>query len=207
MAEPLPLEQEHELLSSDGSALYVPGFLDPDAADTLFMDLRDHVEWESTELVMFGRRVPEPRQSSWHADDDITYTYSGVTRRPQPWPDSLLQLRHACQQHTGSLFNSALLNHYRNGDDHLGWHSDNELCNGPEPVIASISLGATRRFDMRHVESKETVSVELTHGSLLVMSGLSQQKWVHRVARTTKVGAARINITFRFVDPTLEVRR
>jgi alkylated DNA repair dioxygenase AlkB len=204
MAEQLPLQQPQELLPYDGSALFIPDFLDLDLADQLFAELHEGVAWEQSELIVFGNKVSEPRFSSWHSDPGVTYSYSGTKRVPQPWLPGLSTLRLLCEERTNTTFNSALVNLYRTGLDHLGWHSDNELCNGPTPTIASISLGATRRFDMKHNDTGEVYGVHLQHGSLLVMAGLSQQKWVHRVPKTTKVGAARINVTFRFVDPSLE---
>jgi alkylated DNA repair dioxygenase AlkB len=204
MAELLPIQEPLDLLPYDGSARYVPEFLNADDADRLFIELRDGISWEQSELIVFGNKVIEPRCSSWHSDPDITYTYSGTTRTPQPWLPGLSAVRRLCEEHTNSRFNSALVNLYRTGLDHLGWHADNELCNGPTPTIASISLGATRRFDMKHNDTGEVYGIPLQHGSLIVMSGLSQQKWVHRVPKTTKVGSARINVTFRLVDPALE---
>mgnify|MGYP006295378733 FL=1 len=111
----------------------------------------------------------------------------------------LTSLKKQCEQATGVSFNSVLVNLYRDGNDGVGWHADNEAVNGREPTIASISLGATRRFDLRHRESKETIKVDLHAGSLLVMSGLSQHCWVHQVAKTKQVVGPRINLTFRRV--------
>lgn len=111
----------------------------------------------------------------------------------------LAEIRDRCSQVTNTKFNAALVNLYRNGQDGVGWHSDNEACNGPEPTIASVSLGATRRFDMRHRKTGETIKIQLESGSLLVMAGKSQQYWVHQVAKTKRVHEPRINLTFRRV--------
>ena len=199
-----PLFPSHgEQLPFDGSAFLVPDFLPHEFADEALKELISSTPWESTQLVMFGQQVSEPRSSVW-VSDDVTYTYSRVTRQPLPWTPLLLDIRERCQQHTKTTFNGVLINYYRNGLEHLGWHSDNELANGPEPVIASISLGAERRFDLRHNETRTHISVDLPHGSLLVMSGASQARWMHRVARTTKVTNPRVNLTFRFVDKRFE---
>jgi alkylated DNA repair dioxygenase AlkB len=153
--------------------------------------------WESQSLHMYGKMVSEPRLSTWHAEPHVTYTYSGALRTPIAWTPTLLALREACEQHTAHTFNGLLVNQYRNGNDHLGWHADDELSNGPEPLIASLSFGAERRFDLRHRETNQIVSTQLPHGSLLVMSGLSQKCWLHRVAKEPHVTQPRINLTFR----------
>jgi alkylated DNA repair dioxygenase AlkB len=189
-----------EQLPKDGSAVLIPDFLDIESADKAFADLRDTIPWEEQHLAMFGSIVPEPRLSSWHSDN-IPYTYSGVTRTPRPFTPLLQELRERCSQISHSSFNSVLVNYYRNGNDHLGWHSDNEIVNGPEPVIASVSLGAERRFDFRHNDTGQVVKVLLPHGSLLVMSGLSQQCWQHRIVKEPNLTGERINLTFRAVLP------
>ena len=187
-----------EQLPCDGSAVLVPGFLDTDSADSAFLELRDSIEWQEQQLAMFGNIVPEPRLSSWHSDG-IAYAYSGVTRTPRPFTPLLHHLRAMCTAESGAEYNSVLANYYRDGHDHLGWHSDNEIVNGTEPTIASVSLGAERRFDLRHNETGEVVRVLLPHGSLLIMSGLSQQCWQHRIAREPDLDGPRINLTFRNV--------
>ena len=192
-----------ELLPRDGSAFLVPEFLPHEFADEALTELITSTPWENPQLLMFGKQVTEPRSSVW-VSDGVTYTYSRVTRHPIPWTPLLNDIRKRCQNWTQTAFNGVLVNYYRSGLDHLGWHSDNERANGPEPVIASISLGAERRFDFRHNETREMVSVQLQHGSLLVMSGRSQDCWMHRVARTTRVLSPRVNLTFRSVDARFE---
>ena len=186
-----------ELLPSDGSALLVPDFLSQSDADTFFSGLHSNTPWEQNFIRLFGKEVSEPRLSAWHAEANLPYTYSGVPRTPHPWKEPLSTLRTACETHTGQAFNGALLNLYRTGQDAMGWHSDDEAVNGPNPVIASISLGAERRFDFRHKQTKEVISVVLPHGSLLVMSGACQTNWLHRIAKATRDLEPRINVTFR----------
>ena len=186
-----------ELLPSDGSAVLFPDFLCESDADKYFSGLHNNTPWEQNFIRLFGKEVSEPRLSTWHAEADLPYTYSGVPRTPHPWKEPLSSLRTACEAHTGQSFNGALLNLYRTGLDAMGWHSDDEAVNGPNPVIASISLGAERRFDFRHKESREVISVVLPHGSLLVMSGACQTFWLHRIAKTTRQAEPRINVTFR----------
>ena len=186
-----------ELLPGDGSAVLFPDFLCESDADNYFSGLHNNTPWEQNFIRLFGKEVSEPRLSTWHAEADLPYTYSGVPRTPHPWKEPLSSLRTACEAHTGQSFNGALLNLYRTGLDAMGWHSDDEAVNGPNPVIASISLGAERRFDFRHKESREMISVVLPHGSLLVMSGACQTFWLHRIAKTTRQTEPRINVTFR----------
>ena len=186
-----------ELLPSDGSAVLVPDFLSESEADEFFDGLHTKTPWEHNSIKLFGKQVPEPRLSSWHAEPNLPYTYSGAPRTPHPWNEPLTALRTACETHIGHTFNGALLNLYRSGQDAMGWHSDDEPVNGPHPVIASISLGSERRFDFRHKQTREVISVVLPHGSLLVMSGPCQTYWLHRIAKTTREIQPRINVTFR----------
>ena len=188
-----------ELLPSDGSAVLVPYFFSPSEADKYFSALLEETPWEQHGFKMFGKHVLEPRLSAWHADPEMEYTYSGQPRTPMPWNKPLTAVRLACEVHIGHSFNGALLNLYRSGADAMGWHSDDEPINGVNPVIASISLGAERRFDLRHKRTRDVVSAVLPHGSLLVMSGACQTNWHHRVAKTTRETDPRINVTFRFL--------
>lgn len=184
-----------EVLPFDGSARLWPEFLeDPDA---MFGNLFQTISWEDHYVTMFGKSVREPRQSAWFHTDGMPYRYSRSLRESQRMFPQLVAIMKRCEDVADAKFNSVLANLYRNGEDSMGWHADDEPELGREPVIASISLGAERRFDFRHRESKDTASVVLPHGSLLVMRGQSQHKWVHRIARSKKVDAPRINLTFR----------
>ena len=192
-----------EILPYDPSAIFHPDFLTSAEADQAFDYIRDTTPWEEQTLTIFGRRVLEPRLSAW-VSDGVSYTYSRTTRHPAQWTPMLRDMRDRCEEATTARFNGVLANYYRNGFDHMGWHADDEPANGPAPIIASVSLGATRRFDFRHNETKEVVCVDLTHGSLLVMSELSQHRWKHRIPKTTRSPLPRINLTFRLVDPLWE---
>jgi alkylated DNA repair dioxygenase AlkB len=192
--------EPRELLPFDGSAVLYDDALDPDFADDAFAELLATNAWESNEVVVFGTKHAEPRLSTWHALDGTTYTYSGLTRVPHPFTPLLGRLRVRCEGLANATFNSVLVNLYRDGTDGVGWHADDEPENGVEPVIASVSLGATRRFDLRHRESGHTVKVNLEHGSVVVMSGLSQHCWVHQIAKTKLTVGPRINLTFRRVE-------
>lgn len=193
--------QWHEVLSCDGSARLMSSFFSRTESDQLFATLFEEVPWSSHDLVLFGKKMSEPRLSSWIGDPGVAYTYSGVRRSPEPWTATLADLRVACERATGTRFNSVLANLYRSGDDSMGWHADDEAELGPEPVIASLSFGDERRFDFRHRITGETISVVLPHGSLLVMSGATQTHWKHRIARTKRSISPRVNLTYRLVLP------
>lgn len=196
-----------EILPFGGSAMLWPAFLhssnaDADAdADDIFQQLHDDISWEQHHITLFGKTVEEPRLSAWFHVDGAPYVYSRSIREAQPFSPLLASIMKKCEQVSGSTFNCALANLYRDGTDAMGWHADDEPELGREPVIASISLGAPRRFDLRHRATGHTERIVLPNGSLLVMSGQSQHQWVHQIARTTKVTTPRINLTFRFLYP------
>lgn len=195
--EQLSIPIPGDVLPHGGSAVLHPDALAPAEADRAFADLMHGEPWEDHELVMFGRSVAEPRRSVWHSDPGLTYTYSASRRRSHEWSPTLDRLRNTCQGLAGATFNGVLVNLYRNGTDHMGWHADDEENLGPEPVIASLSLGAERRFEFRHRVTREVVRIALPHGSVLVMSGQCQSQWVHRIPRQPRLDGARINLTFR----------
>jgi alkylated DNA repair dioxygenase AlkB len=186
-----------QLLPCDGSAILYPDFLNHELADAYFDDLQLTLPWEHNHLVMFGKKVPEPRVSCWHSSNGTPYTYSGKPRTAHPFNETLLAIQKRCELLTSHTFNGVLANLYRDGTDHMGWHADDEPVNGPEPIIASLSLGAERRFEFKHRTTGEKITTALPHGSLLVMSGKSQSHWLHRIAKSTKITEPRINLTFR----------
>lgn len=190
-----------EILPYGGSATLWPSFLDD--PDETFHELLHDIAWEDHYITLFGKSVREPRQSAWFHTDGLPYRYSQSLRESQQMTPLLSHIMDRCADATHTQFNSVLANLYRDGNDAMGWHADDEPELGREPVIASISLGAERRFDLRHRETKESVSVVLPHGSLLIMSGQSQHQWVHRIARTKKVSDPRINLTFRLTLSSL----
>jgi len=179
--------------------------VDVAAADAVFTALRTKVAWRQDHLKMFGNLSPVPRLEAWVADEGLDYTYSGIHHEPDPWIDELVELRDLSSSHTGTRFNSVLCNLYRDGSDGVDWHADDEPEFGPMPVIASWSLGATRRFDLRRVDDHSVkVELELHHGDLVIMSGTTQTLWRHRVPKTKKPVGERINLTFRMVTPKPE---
>lgn len=170
----------------------------PAQADLLFAALRAEIAWQPQRLILFGREVATPRLSCWIGDPDAVYTYSRTRFEPRPWTPTVAALRDDLTARLGLRFNSALANLYRDGRDAMGWHSDDEPELGAEPVIASLSFGAERCFRLRSRTTRATaLSLELAHGSLLVMAGDTQRLYQHALPRRARVAAPRINLTFR----------
>lgn len=153
--------------------------------------------WEQDELVMFGKRIVTARMVAWFGDLDYQYSYSNSIKKSIYWTPELLSIKNLVELKTGQKFNSCLLNLYHNGNEGMGWHQDNEKELGVNPVIASLSLGAARKFCFKHMQSKQKVEIILHPGSLLLMKGETQEKWLHSLPKTTKVNMPRINLTFR----------
>jgi alkylated DNA repair dioxygenase AlkB len=182
---------------SGGSATLHRAAFTPNQSERLFRQLHQDVDWEQQEISVYGKTHLQPRLVAWYGDAGASYTYSGLTLQPIPWIDPIVAIKTVCEAIAGTTFNSVLLNLYRDGEDTVGWHSDDEPTLGHNPVIASVSLGAVRRFDLRHKVSKETVKRPMPAGSVLLMSGGLQAEWSHQVPRTKKVDSPRINLTFR----------
>ncbi|WP_411845400.1 alpha-ketoglutarate-dependent dioxygenase AlkB [Roseibacillus persicicus] len=187
----------YQVLPRDGEAIYYGKIVSGEEADGLLQTLLNEVLWRHDETVMFGKRIVTARQVAWYGDQDFDYTYSGHTHTALEWSAPLRQLKERVEEAAGASYNSCLLNLYQDGNQGMGWHRDNEKELGPQPSIASVSLGAERRFDFRHQESREKVSVVLEHGSLLVMQGTTQAHWQHQMPKTKKVTTPRVNLTFR----------
>ena len=187
----------------DAELAFETHWLAPPAADVLYADLRDTVSWECHRIRLFGREHDSPRLSCWIGDPGASYRYSGTRFEPRPWTDALLPVRARLREELRVDFNSVLANLYRDGRDAMGWHSDNEPELGAQPVIASLNLGATRRFVLKHRgDPDRKLALELPHGSLLVMSGDTQRHYRHALPRTAKPVGARINLTFRRIEAT-----
>ncbi len=172
------------------------GWLARTEADAAFVALLAEVPWEVHHIRLFGRSVASPRLSCWIGDADASYTYSGERFEPKPWFPGLLALRARLEGELDARFNSVLANLYRDGRDAMGWHRDDEPELGAAPLIASVSLGATRRFLLKD-ETGSRHAIELASGDLLLMSGRSQQHYRHALPRTAKPVGPRINLTFR----------
>jgi alkylated DNA repair dioxygenase AlkB len=187
----------------DGSALLWPAAFTPEEAWSAFGRLREEVDWRQEEILIFGERRRVPRLVAWHGDAGAHYEYSGTEHRPAPWTPTLRDLKARVAELAGTEFNAVLLNRYRDGADGMGWHADDEPVLGRNPVIASISLGATRRFALRHRRRKELrLDLPLPHGSLLVMSGATQHHWLHALPKSRRPVGERINLTFRRIALT-----
>lgn len=179
---------------------WLPGWLAQAEAAALFAYLLHAVEWEVHRIRLFGRLVDSPRLSCWIGDADASYRYSGTRFAPHPWPPALLPVRARLEAETGVAFNSVLANRYRDGRDAMGWHSDDERELGPRPLIASLSLGAARRFVLRHrQEPTLRHALELSPGGLMLMGGETQRLYRHALPRTARPVGERINLTFRRV--------
>jgi alkylated DNA repair dioxygenase AlkB len=182
-----------------------PNFVPIAERAELLQALINETPWRETELHMYGRRVKMPRLTCWYGEPDAVYTYSGIKNEPLPWTQRLIALRDKVRRITATTFNSSLLNFYRDGNDYMSWHSDDEKELGSAPAIASVSLGATRRFDFRRANAEErsvhtTRSIELTDGSLLLMTGNTQRDWQHGIPKASRIREPRINLTFRYVQ-------
>lgn len=188
-------------LEPGGKVRYFPHWIDPTTSRFLFAELMQFLNWQQLPIRMFGRWIPQPRLVDFHADPGVAYTYAGLRLEGRGWPRPLRLLRESVAMEAGVELNAVLCNLYRDGRDHMGWHADDEPELGRDPTIASISLGAPRRFLMRPRRPPRTPRHELVlePGSLLLMSGAMQQHWQHQLPKALRVTEARINLTFRRV--------
>jgi alkylated DNA repair dioxygenase AlkB len=193
------------LLPRDGDMFFFSNVIMPTQAAKLFTELQANIKFRHELALLYGRWQKLPRETAWFGDG--AYQSSGVTHRPSPMPECLLPLKMLTESLADCRFNSVLLNRYRDGRDSVSWHSDDEPKLGPEPVIASLSLGATRRFLVRHRTDRNVkLALDLTAGSCLIMAGAMQQHWVHCVPKVRHAGL-RINLTFRWVFEEVSPRR
>jgi alkylated DNA repair dioxygenase AlkB len=194
----LPHYQRYQL--GKAALDYYPAWLDAAFANTCYDTLLRDTPWRQDTLRFGGKPVTVPRLQAWHGP---RYAYSGLTLAPLPWTPLLQQLRDDLQNVLQQSFNAVLLNYYRNGNDSVAWHSDDEPELGPAPVIASLSLGAVRRFELQALDRTQLAmskrSLELEHGSLLVMGAGLQRHWRHQLPKQPEVSAGRLNLTFRFI--------
>jgi len=175
---------------------------DSEIAANLLKDLTEEIPWVQNKIRFYGKESLVPRLESWHGDKGMSYTYSGIKMDAKPWTKNLLMIKESIEPIAKTTFNSVLINYYRDGKDRVAWHSDDEKELGKNPVIASVSLGAERKFKLRHKKYKENQlqhEVFLQSGSLLLMSGSTQHHWLHEIPRTAKPIGPRINLTFRVI--------
>ena len=195
--EPSPSEGMRNLLPKDGCAHYFPGIYSESKSAQLIRGLETSLQWDSDQLIMFGKLLTMRRKVAWVGDPNCSYTYSGIKKSPQNWTPELLAIKSQLEEVAQAEFNSCLLNLYHDGEDGMGWHSDDEKELDPHSPIASLSLGATRKFALRHKKDKETISLFLENGSALIMYAPTQEYWQHALLKIKTVSEARINLTFR----------
>lgn len=183
----------------NGWYIWVPDFLNGPYAHKLYNDLLNNYNWQGGTIKLFGKVYEIPRKQLYFADDGKSYGYSGHKLAISPWTEELSLLKQKVSEVGGHHFNVCLANLYRDGNDSNGWHADNEKELGKNPVIASISLGVTRRFDLKHIKTNERFSFKLNHGSLLIMGGEMQHYWKHQVPKERKIKDSRVNLTFRYI--------
>ncbi len=192
-------DAEINLLPKDGTVNYYGKILDQKQSDRFYQTLLETIEWKNDEAVIFGKKILTKRKVAWYGDENFEYTYSNSTKKAIPWTKQLLQLKKMAEEKTGEKFNSCLLNLYHDGSEGMAYHSDGEKDLKKDGAIASLSLGAERKFSFKHKETKEKVELILEHGSLLVMKDETQSFWLHRLPPTKKVFTPRINLTFRTI--------
>jgi alkylated DNA repair dioxygenase AlkB len=184
----------------DGDVVFYASFFAPENADRLLQELLTTTDWRQESIKLYGKPVEMPRLTAWYGDEGTSYTYSGLVNQPQPWTPALWEVKQAVEVPAEVTFNSVLLNRYRSGKDSVAWHSDDEKEFGENPVIASVSFGGTRTFQFKHKKRKDLrASIELTHGSLLIMRGATQHNWLHQIPKTAMDVGERVNLTFRLV--------
>ena len=188
------------LLPQDGIVNYYKNLLTLNEANSYFDCLLKTIEWKNDQALIYGKLIITKRKVAWYGDTDFEYTYSKTTKRALPWKTELIELKKIAEELTGEKFNSCLLNLYHNGDEGMAWHSDAEKVLKKNGAIASLSLGAERKFTFKHKETIETISLILENGSLLVMKGSTQTYWLHRLPPTKLISTPRINLTFRSIE-------
>ncbi|NQZ89503.1 MAG: alpha-ketoglutarate-dependent dioxygenase AlkB [Colwellia sp.] len=194
------LEQPINLLPYDGEVNYFGEIFSSDENDYYFDLLLNIIDWRCDKAVVFGNIIETKRKVAWYAEEAFSYTYSNMTKTALLFTPELLSFKALVEEHTGETYNACLLNLYHTGEEGMAWHSDGEKDLKDLGAIASLSFGVERKFAFKHKQSKEVISLPLKAGSLLVMKGLTQQYWLHRLPPSKLVKDARINLTFRTID-------
>ena len=192
-------DNQINLLPKDGTVNYYGKIMDLNQANNYYEALLQNIEWKNDEAIIFGKHILTKRKVAWYGDTNFKYTYSKITKEALTWTKELLEIKIMIESKTGETFNSCLLNLYHDGNEGMAWHSDGEKDLKKNGAIASISLGAERKFAFKHKETKETVSMLLNHGSLLIMKDTTQTHWLHRLPPTKLIQTPRINLTFRTI--------
>tara|TARA_Y100000766_G_scaffold163642_1_gene140748 strand:- start:51 stop:674 length:624 start_codon:yes stop_codon:yes gene_type:complete len=188
------------IINRDGIAIYTDSLIPTEKSEFFLLQLSKNIQWKNDESVIFGKHYITRRKTAWYGDRPFNYTYSKIKRTALPWTNELLEIKQIVENNESTKFNSCLLNFYHDGDDGMGWHSDNEKELKKNSVIASISLGAERKFSFKHKKNKEKIDLILGNGSLLVMKEQIQNHWMHQLPKSKKVREPRINLTFRTIS-------
>jgi len=195
------LKNPLNIIDQDGIALYHEKVLTDEQIKPLYEELLNKINWENERVVMFGKEIITKRKVAFYSDPLIAYTYSSKTKIGLPWKDPLFILKNIVESLTKQTYNACLLNLYHNGEEAMGWHCDNEKEIIANSSIASLSIGASRKFSFKHKVTKETISIQLENGSLLEMKGTIQANWWHSLPKSKKITESRINLTFRQMHP------
>ena len=188
------------IINKDGIAMYTDSLIPAEKSEFFLLRLSKNIQWRNDESVIFGKHYITRRKTAWYGDRPFNYTYSKIKRTALPWTNELLEIKHIVENNESTKFNSCLLNFYHDGDDGMGWHADNEKELKKNSVIASVSLGAERKFSFKHKKNKEKIDLMLGNGSLLVMKEQIQNHWIHQLPKSKKVREPRINLTFRTIS-------
>jgi alkylated DNA repair dioxygenase AlkB len=192
-------ERVSNLLPKDGTVNYYGKVLSSREENQYFDLLMQNILWKNDEVVIFGKHIVTKRKAAWYGDSDYLYAYSKTAKQALTWTKELSYLKQMVEELAGAKFNSCLLNLYHNGDEGMGWHSDDEESLGKNNTIASLSLGTERKFLFKHKQTKQIVSLVLEHGSLLIMKDATQANWLHSLPKSKNVTRPRINLTFRTI--------
>jgi alkylated DNA repair dioxygenase AlkB len=190
-------QQELQIINFEGEAIYYGPIFSLEQSSLFFDDLLNNIEWKNEEIIMFGKEIISKRKVAFYADDGVDYTYSNKTKKGLSWTAPLLKIKRLVENYTHVKYNGCLLNLYHDGNEAMGWHSDNEKEIKPNSSIASVSIGIERKFSFKNKLSKETIAVQLENGSLLEMKGTIQKNWLHALPKSKKITKPRINLTFR----------
>ncbi|MHA7128179.1 alpha-ketoglutarate-dependent dioxygenase AlkB family protein [Algoriphagus namhaensis] len=198
MQKGLFAEQKANILPHHGECAYYPEFFSEKKSLDYFDRLKNEIPWRQEPIKIFGKEVMQPRLTALCGDPSVPYGYSGIRMKADPFTDALLEIKNAIEKESQLTFTHVLMNYYRDGQDSMGWHRDNESELGPNPAIASVSFGVPREFQFRfYTDKSEKISIELQSGSLLLMTGETQHHWEHQLPKRKKIHGSRINLTFR----------
>lgn len=188
------------LLPKDGTVNYYGKLMNNEASNHYYTRLLNTIDWKNDQAIILGKLIITKRKVAWYGDSGYEYSYSNTTKLALAWTPELLVLKSLIENATGETFNSCLLNLYHTGDEGMAWHSDAEKDLKKDGAIGSLSFGAERKFAFKHKQTKETVSMVLEHGSLLLMKGTTQTNWLHKLPPSKLISRPRINLTFRTIN-------